>query len=255
MRVERSLRERNEALEEADRVKTEFLANVSYELRTPLTSVLGLSEVLLQNIAGELNQKQLYYVENIYKSSNQLMALINDILDLSTMGAGQLVLEVNEFDLCPVVEQMCSFIKEGYKDEAYAKIVVSCDTDVGVVLADEKRIRQVILGLLNNALKFTPPEGEIHVGVKAISRGEIKLWVEDNGVGIAADEQGKVFDQFHKTQWAWEQTKSGAGLGLSVAKSIIELHGGRIKLESEEGKGTKVICYLKRKNLALLDKK
>lgn len=243
--VERSLRDKNDALEEADRVKTEFLANVSYELRTPLTSVLGLSEMLLQEIPGKLNEKQSYYVENIHKSSNQLMSLINDILDLSTIGAGQLVLDVKEFELLPVLEKMKSFVEESHQDEAHAPIELISDKNIGAIAGDEKRIRQVVLSLLNNALKFTPPEGNITLGVKA-SKNEVTLWVEDNGVGIEIGEHDKVFEQFHKTQWALEKSKSGAGLGLSVAKNIIELHGGRIELKSTPQQGTKVTCYLKR---------
>lgn len=250
--VERSLRERNEALEEADRVKTEFLANVSYELRTPLTSVLGLSEMLLQQVPGKLNDKQNYYVENIHKSSNQLMALINDILDLSTMGAGQMTLDVKMFELEPLLIRMKTFVEESHKDEAFAPISLDISKDTGLLLGDEKRVRQIVLSLLNNALKFTPPEGNIILGAKSSSKGEVMFWVEDNGIGIATDEQGKVFDQFHKTQWASRKSISGAGLGLSVAKNIVELHGGRIKLESKPDEGTKVTCYLKRNNKNLL---
>lgn len=252
--VERSLREKNEALEEADRVKTQFLANVSYELRTPLTSVLGLSEMLLQQIPGELNEKQQYYVENIHKSSNQLMSLINDILDLSTIGAGQLVLEAKKIDILPLLKQMKQFVEDSHQDEAHAAINIIEEDAAGTLLADEKRLRQVVLSLLNNALKFTPPEGNITIGVKNASRGEVMLWVEDDGVGIESTELEKVFDQFHKTELASARSISGAGLGLAVAKNIVELHGGRIKLESEPDKGTKVICYLKRNNKSLLTK-
>lgn len=248
MLVERSLRERNEALEEADRVKTEFLANVSYELRTPLTSVLGLSEALQQRIAGDLNSKQYYYVENIYKSANQLMSLINDILDLSSMGAGQLTLDVHEFDIYSLLMQMQEFMAESYKDMPHAPIKLECEQDIGAMLGDEKRIRQVVLNLVSNALKFTPRKGKITLGAKQVSRGEIMIWVEDSGVGIQPEDKEKVFDRFYKTPWAWENNKSGAGLGLSVARSIVELHDGRIRLESTPDKGTKVVCYFKRRN-------
>lgn len=252
--VERSLRERNEALQEADRLKTEFLANVSYELRSPLTSIIGFSEMLKQKYFGDLSKKQLEYVEGIYNSSQHLMHLINDILDLASIEAGFMRLEVTTCNVNDLLSSMLPLIKERTK-EFNIKFTFECPKDIGQVLCDGTRLKQAIFNLLNNALKYTANGGKVTLGAKNAGEDEIMLWVEDNGAGIPPEEQEAVFQKFYKGKAA-DATKatghkSGTGLGLPMVKSFIELHGGRVELESKVNKGTKVTCYLPRHNPAL----
>jgi signal transduction histidine kinase/PAS domain-containing protein len=249
--AERSLRERNEALEAADDLKTEFLANVSYELRTPLTSIMGFSEVLEAGHFGALNKQQAEYVKGIHDSSNQLMSLINDVLDLASIEAGYMVLDAREFDVYEVIAYVVKSVKERCKASGI-KLSVKCAKDIGTIVGDEKRIKQIIYNIIGNSLKFTQRGGEITIGAEENSKGEVVIWVEDTGVGIANSEKPKVFDRFFKSSSALSAKKSGTGLGLSVVKNIVELHGGKVNLESTEGEGTTVRCVFKRKNTKLL---
>jgi signal transduction histidine kinase len=248
--VERSLRERNEALEEADRLKTEFLANVSYELRSPLTSIVGFSEVLNRQYFGELNDRQREYVSGIYQSSHYLMSLINDILDLASIEAGYMSLEVARFDIFEALASVQPLIQERVKEHGIT-FNLECSPAIGKMLGDEKRIKQLIFKLLSNAIKYTDAGGKVTLGARKGKKGEIVIWVEDNGIGIPTDEQLAVFDKFHKRQGPNPQGRAGAGLGLSVVKSFVEMHGGTIELESKPGVGTRVICYMPRENLEL----
>jgi signal transduction histidine kinase/PAS domain-containing protein len=251
MLAERSLRERNEALEEADELKTEFLANVSYELRTPLTSIMGFSEVLEGGHFGALNKQQQEYVKGIHDSSNQLMSLINDVLDLASIEAGYMVLDAREFDVYGVISSVAKSVKERCKASGI-KLSVQCTKDIGTIVGDEKRIKQIIYNIIGNSIKFTQRGGSITIGADENEKGEVVIWVEDTGVGIAKSEKTKVFDRFFKSSSALSAKKSGTGLGLSVVKNILELHGGKVKLESSEGEGTTVKCFFKRKNPKLL---
>ncbi len=252
--AERSLMERNEALEEADKLKTEFLANVSYELRTPLTSIMGFSEVLKKEYFGKLNEKQHEYMKSICISSEQLMGTINDILDLASIEAGYLILEKKEIDVADLITFVAAIVKLRCK-EAGLKFSLDCDGNVGSIVADDKRIKQVLFNIIGNSIKFTSKGGNIVLGAKTISDDEVVIWVQDTGVGIPYDERDKVFEKFFKSNTAISINKSGTGLGLPVVKNIVELHGGRVEIESEEGSGTKVICYLKRAGKKIENKK
>lgn len=245
--VERSLRERNDALEEADRLKTEFLANVSYELRTPLTSIMGFTEILDSGHFGSLNDKQYEYVRAINDSSAHLMMLINDVLDLASIEAGYMVLEKEEFDVYNMIIAVAKLFEKRCIEQQIS-LDIKCSDDIGQIYADEKRIRQVVANLLSNALKFTAHNGHITIGAEENRRGEIMIWVEDSGIGIAKKDHSRIFDRFFKTSSAASMKKSGAGLGLAVVKNIVALHDGRVKMESARGKGTKILCYLKRKS-------
>ncbi len=250
--VERSLRERNEALQEADRLKSEFLANVSYELRSPLTSISGFSEMLKQEYFGSLSDKQKEYVDGIHQSSQRLMQLINDILDLASIEAGYMRLEVSKFDIHAMMKSVLSLIQERAR-EYNLKVEFECPAKIGKMTADETRIKQILFNLLSNAIKYSDAGATVTLGAREAERDQIVLWVEDQGKGILPEEQEAVFDKFYKGR-NQEATRgkggqrSGTGLGLSIVKSFIELHGGHVELHSEPGKGSRFECRLQRHN-------
>jgi signal transduction histidine kinase len=239
--VEHSLREKNEALQAADRLKTEFLANVSYELRSPLTSISGFSEMLRQDYFGELTDRQREYVEGIHESSQHLMHLINDILDLASIEAGYMTLDIREVEVEQMLRSVLALLNERIKRFSI-RAVLACPLDIGIMLADETRIRQVMFHLLSNAVKYSPEDGKVTIGA-AREGTRIKLWVSDEGPGIDEAEQLAVFDKFHRGSQR-SNSASGTGLGLSMVKSFIELHGGHVELTSAPGRGTTVTCYL-----------
>jgi len=249
--VERSLRERNEALQEADKLKTEFLANVSYELRSPLTSISGFSEMLKQEYFGTLSEKQREYVHGIHQASIQLMYLINDILDLASVEAGYMRLEVAKFDISAMMKSVLSLVQERAK-ELDIKLKLECQSRIGKMTGDETRIKQILFNLLSNAIKYSESGDKITLGAKEEGDDNLVLWVEDEGPGIAPAEQAAVFDKFFKGKNQdtprSEGKSSGTGLGLSIVKSFIELHGGSVVLHSEVGKGTRFECHLLRHN-------
>lgn len=250
--VERSLRERNDALQEADKLKTEFLANVSYELRSPLTSISGFSEMLKQEYFGTLSEKQREYVDGIHQSSQHLMQLINDILDLAGIEAGYMRLDVSRFDIYAMMKSVLSLIKERSKEHAIT-IKFDCPSKIGKMIGDETRIKQILFNLLSNAIKYSQSGGTISFGAIELEAGEIMLWVEDEGQGIPLEEQEVVFSKFYKgrNQDAMKgkpSGRSGTGLGLPIVKSFIELHGGRVILFSEAQKGARFECHLQRNN-------
>ncbi len=242
--AEQALIERNEALEEADNLKTEFLANISYELRTPLTSIIGFSEALIAEIFGKLNNQQMDYVHGINISSSELLALINDILDLASIDAGYMTLDLKEFDIYKVLSAMVKLLQERCQANSLT-LTLLCDKNIGTIIADEVRIKHVIFKIISNSIKFTKPGGNITIGAEP-DKEQIKIWVEDTGIGIKKEERGKVFERFYKTTSQQEIHKPGVGLGLSIVKSIIQLHSGRVSISSQANKGTKVTMFLKR---------
>lgn len=252
--VERSLRERNDALQEADRLKTEFLANVSYELRSPLTSISGFSEMLRQDYFGPLTGKQREYVDGIHQSSLQLMHLIDDILDLATIEAGYMQLSVSRFDIYGMLSAIISLVRERAK-ESDILLNFACDSRIGIMLGDETRLKQAVFNLVNNAMKYTPAKGAVTLAAEETAEGEVVIWVSDNGIGIAPEEQAAVFSKFYRGGATGNSrnanTRTGTGLGLPMVKSFIELHGGRVELTSTPGVGTRVACYLPRHNMRL----
>lgn len=243
--VERSLIEKNEALREADRLKTEFLLSVSYELRSPLTSITGFSEILKEEYFGKLNQKQTEYLNAIHDSSVQLGQLINNILDLASIEAGYMRLDIRDCPVRQLLEEVCESVQAQARNNLQEVDLLS-PYNIGAIEADAGRIKQVMFNLINNAMKFTPQGGHIRIGAKADGENEVVLWVEDNGAGIPEDEQGSVFERFRAG--ALRNQGAGAGLGLAMVKNFIDLHGGRIELKSTVGKGTKVSCYLPRRH-------
>lgn len=237
--VERALRERNEALETADKLKSEFVNHVSYQLRTPLNSIVGFAEILDQKMFGELTEKQAEYTTGIIEASSQLMNLINDILDLATIEAGGMALELGEVNLRDVIDSTIAINQKKALDNSLT-LKIDCAPNLAPIYADERRIKQILYNLLTNAMAFTEGGGTIKVGAEKTGN-QIAIWVEDNGSGIDPEYQARVFDRFENRGG---EGKKGAGLGLSLVKSFVELHGGWVALESEPGIGTKVICYL-----------
>ena len=236
-RVERALRERNEALETAGRLKSEFIANVSHELRTPLNAVIGFAEILVNRYFGELNPRQLDYSHSILASARLLMRLINDILDLATIEAGYMVLETGRIDVLTMLHSVLSLTHERARSRDL-ELDLRCPPEIGVVEGDERRLKQALFNLISNAVKFTPPGGAIRL--EATRRDDaLLLTVADTGVGIPLADQARVFEKFERGV-----RQPGAGLGLSLVKSLIELHGGTVVIESASGQGARITCRL-----------
>lgn len=246
--VERSLREKNEALEEADRVKSEFLANISYELRSPLTSIRGFTEMLRQDYFGQLTGQQQEYIDNIYDASQHLMTLIDDILDIASIEAGYMQLEIGRIDITKMLGSIQTLVSDRARDSG---ITIKSDVEpkIGYMEGDENRMRQIMYNLLTNGIKYTEAGGLVTLGAKAEKmldgKEQVVLWVQDNGIGIPEHEQDAVFNKFYRSVGATRK-RSGTGLGLSMVKSLVELHGGSVMLRSKPGEGTRVICLLPR---------
>src|SRR5262245_12324871 len=222
-------------LEAASRHKSEFLANMSHELRTPLNAIIGFSEVLNERMFGELNEKQDEYLKDIYASGQHLLSLINDILDLSKIEAGRMELEVSEFSLPVAIDNALILVRERASRRGI-KLGSEIDDRVGLIRGDERKVKQVLLNLLSNALKFTPEGGRIDV-CAAINDGMAEISVADTGVGIAPEDQEAIFEEFRQVGTA-DKKVEGTGLGLALSRKFIELHGGRIWVQSQPGKGS-----------------
>jgi signal transduction histidine kinase len=240
-RMNDELRRLYGALETASRHKSEFLANMSHELRTPLNAILGFSQLLQQRLFGELNPKQEEYVEDILSSGNHLLSLINDVLDLSKVEAGQIELEVAPFSLRDAVERGVAMVRERAGKSGVA-VDAEIEPEVRIVEADERRIRQVLFNLLSNAVKFTPPGGRIDVTAARVG-DEVEVAVADTGPGIAPDDRERIFEEFQQTE-VGARHHEGTGLGLALSKRLVELHGGRIWVESELGSGSRFVFTL-----------
>lgn len=251
VKLERSLRERNQVLQEADRLKSEFLANVSYELRSPLTSIIGFTDILRAKYFGELSEKQREYIMGISDASAQLMQLINNILDIAYIEAGYISLEVGEFAIAPMLDAVSALTKERSRDMGL-QLMVEYPEDIGTMLGDKKRLMQVLFNMLSNAVKFSDKGEEVHLACTLDKEHDMVVFlVEDRGIGIPREEQEQVFEKFHKGSHRGSR-RSGTGLGLTMVKHIVELHGGRVELESAFGVGTKIRCTLPRQNEKLV---
>jgi signal transduction histidine kinase/CheY-like chemotaxis protein len=231
----RRLEQQSAALEVASQHKSEFLASMSHELRTPLNAIIGFSEVLLERMFGELNERQDDYLRDIWSSGKHLLELLNDILDLSKIEAGQMVLNRSEFVVRESLEYCMSMVRERAVQQRVL-LNLAVDPEVGLIDADRLRFRQVVLNMLSNAVKFTPEGGR--VDVSASLRGQdLVVLVADTGVGVPAEDHERIFDAFQQGGRSTGQVE-GTGLGLTLSKRILELHGGRIWVESEAGKGS-----------------
>ena len=239
-RVERALIERTEALEAADRLKTAFISHVSYELRTPLTNIIGFSELLASPIAGPLTEKQRDYLNDIRLSGRTLLAIIDDILDLATIDAGTLELKLSPVKARDVIDQAVQGVEERLKQN---NVELDIDIDPGIdqFVADGRRVTQMLYNLLSNAIGFSPSGSKIGLSCRR-ENSMVAFTVEDQGVGIPEDYQQAVFDRFESRSHG--SPHRGAGLGLSIVKSLAELHGGTVSLVSAPGQGTRVQVLL-----------
>jgi signal transduction histidine kinase len=229
------LADANVRIVQANEAKSQFLANMSHELRTPLNAIIGFADVLGQRMFGQLNERQAEYVNDILGSGRHLLALINDVLDLSKVEAGRMTLEPATFSLSEALTSGITMVRERAASHRIA-LALEVAPEVDLITADERKVRQVVFNLLSNAVKFTPDGGRITV-TAARDASEVRVAVADTGVGIAPDDRYRVFEEFAQTADGREQSE-GTGLGLTVAKRFVELHGGRIWVESEPGKGS-----------------
>ena len=235
-RVEEALRDRAEAFETADRLRTEFVRNVSYQLRDPLNAIVGYTQFLESGQMGELNEQQSNFVGSISEASDTLSKLIDDILDLAMIEAGRLDLDISDVDLKSVIQDSIGMVVSNVED---TEIVLSTEiqNDIGTLRADERRLRQILFNLVSNAMRFTESGGKITVEAM---REDDMIWlsVTDTGSGIDYDKQASAFDSFSSGD------RKGAGLGLALVRSFVELHNGQVLMQSTPGEGTKVICML-----------
>ena len=236
-RLFREIEEKSRQIEAANRHKSEFLANMSHELRTPLNAIIGFSEVLGERLFGELNEKQAEYTDDILSSGRHLLSLINEILDLSKVEAGRMELELATFDLPTALENARTFVRERAVRHAIT-LDLSVDERLGDFIGDERKIKQILLNLLSNAVKFTSEGGRVVINAKQTD-GAVEISVSDTGIGIAPEDQPKIFEEFRQVGGDYAHKKEGTGLGLTLAKKFVELHGGTIWVESEVGKGSK----------------
>ena len=240
--VERALIERADALQDADRIKSQFVQHVSYELRTPLTNIIGFAHLLLDPMIGPtigpITEKQRDYLASIDKSSSALLAIINDILDLTTIDAGAMPLDLKEVDIRAAVDAAVLGLQDRIAEKAVL-LDVRAAPDIGSFLADERRVRQILFNLLSNAISFSPAGEVVRVTVERRD-GAVVFNVTDRGPGIPSEISERVFDRFESHALGSEHR--GAGLGLSIVRSFVELHGGTVKLDSAVGRGTTVTC-------------
>jgi signal transduction histidine kinase len=235
-RLFREIEDKSRQIEAANRHKSEFLANMSHELRTPLNAIIGFSEVLGERMFGELNEKQAEYTEDILSSGRHLLSLINEILDLSKVEAGRMELEVATFDLPLAIDNARTFVRERATKHGI-NLDVTIDERLGDFVGDERKIKQILLNLLSNAVKFTPEGGRIGIKARHVD-GSVEISVSDTGIGISPEDQAKIFEEFRQVGGDYAHKREGTGLGLTLAKKFVELHGGKIWVESEVGKGS-----------------
>jgi signal transduction histidine kinase len=230
------IQEKSRLLEVAGRHKSEFLANMSHELRTPLNAIIGFSEVLHERMFGELNDKQAEYITDIHGSGKHLLSLINDILDLSKVEAGRMELDLATFDLPSSIDNALTLVKERATRHGI-QLESSIEPGLDTLHADERKFKQIMLNLLSNAVKFTPAGGRILVAARR--EGDVvEVAVSDTGIGIAKEDCETVFEEFRQVGKDYTHKAEGTGLGLALTRKFVELHGGRIRVSSEPGKGS-----------------
>jgi signal transduction histidine kinase len=225
----------NLELAHASQAKSQFLANMSHELRTPLNAIIGFSDVLLERMSGELSGRQAEYVRDILDSGRHQLALINDILDLSKVEAGRMELALSSFPLADVLATALTLVREQAVRRGIA-LELTIDPAVTTVVADERKLKQVVVNLLANAVKFTPAGGQVTLSARALADA-IEIAVRDTGPGIAPADQGRIFEEFAQARTK-AATSEGTGLGLTLAQKFVALHGGRIWVESVLGEGS-----------------
>jgi signal transduction histidine kinase/HAMP domain-containing protein len=235
-RLFHEIQDKTRQLEAANRHKDEFLASMSHELRTPLNAVIGFSEVLLEKMFGEINAKQEEYLNDILSSGRHLLSLINDILDLAKIEAGRMELDLEEFELGPAIDNAVVLVRERATRKSLV-LDTALAPGLGAVRGDQRKIKQVLLNLLSNAVKFTPEGGRVEVRAQRL-RDHVEIAVADTGIGIAPEHQEAVFEEFRQVGTDYAKKHEGTGLGLTLSKRFVELHGGHIAVKSRLGEGS-----------------
>jgi len=234
-RLFQEIEEKSRQLEVASQHKSQFLANMSHELRTPLNAVLGYAELMQDGLYGQLAPETKEVLVRIQANGNHLLGLINDVLDLSKIEAGQLALSIDDYSVANVVQTVVS-ATESLAAAKNLPLKVDISEDLPIGQGDERRITQVLLNLIGNAIKFTDA-GDVRIAVTKVN-GVFAVAIADTGPGIPDAERGRIFQEFHQVDSSVTKKKGGSGLGLAIAKRIVELHGGRLWVESELGKGS-----------------
>jgi len=237
--VNEELRRANEDLTHLDELKSDFMATMSHELRTPLTSIIGYSDMLLSGMAGKLDDKQTNFVTSILNNGESLLNLINDILDLTKIEAGRLELRREAVDLRAALLGVLPVIKPKAAEKRI-KVSTFLPTDLPPVDADPNKLDQILLNLLSNAIKYTHDNGSVSVEARR-QDGMAEIWVTDTGIGIAREDQERIFQRFTQIDSSATRSQGGTGLGLAIAKELVELHGGTIRLQSKLGSGSSFI--------------
>ncbi len=236
------LARKNDELTHLDQLKSDFMATMSHELRTPLTSIIGYSDMLLSGMTGELNEKQSAFVDSILKGGESLLNLINDVLDLTKIEAGRLELNREAVDLRAALLGVLPVVKPRAQDKRI-RISTFLPTDLPLVWADPGKLNQILLNLITNGIKYTHENGS--VSVEARTTGDlVEIWVNDTGIGIAREDQDKVFQRFTQIDSSATRSQGGTGLGLAIVRELVELHGGTIRMQSKLGKGSSFIFTL-----------
>ncbi|MEL6213464.1 MAG: ATP-binding protein, partial [Pseudomonadota bacterium] len=234
---EKELKHRNALLEDIDRQKSKFVDHISYQLRTPLATIIGFGEMLDGEMFGVLNDRQKDYIASILAASHHLRDLVTDIIDLAVIDAGKMSIDPEETDIRALLDSAATYAALKAEDTQIV-LKVECPRDIGSLLADEKRLKQVLFNLLSNAFAYTSAGGEVTLGADR-APGLVRLWVTDSGRGVSPEDQPKAFDPFES-----RGPSAGAGIGLALVKRFVDLHGGWVRMESTPNEGTCVTCYL-----------
>jgi PAS domain S-box-containing protein len=222
----------------ANQLKTEFLVNMSHELRSPLQTVIGFAELLSEEMSGPLNETQQRFIEHVHRGAMHLLELINDLLDLGRIEAGRLNLKIDELQTDAAIEEALSLIRQRAVGKSI-ELASNVSSAISIA-ADRLRFRQILNNLLTNAIKFTPEGGRIRVEAVRRDNG-VEISVSDTGIGIPEEEQGMIFDKFYQISLAGRRQNQGSGLGLAITKGLVEQHGGKLWLESKPGEGSRFI--------------
>ncbi|MBC7467951.1 MAG: HAMP domain-containing protein [Ramlibacter sp.] len=247
VRLFSELQDKSVQLEVANQHKSEFLANMSHELRTPLNAIIGFSEVLGDEMFGEVNAKQAEYLEDIHSSGKHLLALINDILDLSKIEAGKMDLELSPLDMEAALADAMTLLRDRAARNSVA-LALQCPVPIGTWITDVRKFKQIMVNLLSNAVKFTPSGGRVTVRAERFA-GEVRISVSDTGIGIKPEDHELVFEAFRQATGDHLKKSEGTGLGLALTRRFVELHGGRLTLQSEPGRGSTFAFNLPRREL------